>query len=102
MTRRGDESNFATGIAAEFGMDDAGRTALYDLDADSSYTRSLEQADAVWCTDWNNQSATDLAGVFADGYGAPMQADDPFFTGGSDPYPGAQAELGIRGCSPGA
>ncbi len=102
VTRRGDESNFATGIAAEFGMDDAGRTALYDLDADSSYARSLEEADAVWCTDWNNQSATDLTGVFADGYGAPMQTDDPFFAGGSDPYAGAQAELGIRGCSPGA
>lgn len=102
VTRRGDESMFATGIAAELGMDAATGAALYDLDADSSYARSIAAADAVWCTDWNNDSATDLAGVFADGYGAPMQSSDPFFTDGADPYVGVATDLGLRGCSPGA
>lgn len=102
VTRRGDESSFATGIATELGMDAETGKALYDLDADSSYARSIAAADAVWCTDWNNDSATDLVGVFADGYGAPMQSSDPFFTDGADPYAGVAAELGLRGCSPGA
>lgn len=102
VTRRGDESSFATGVAEQLGMDADGKKALYDLDADSAFTRSLEQADAVWCTDWNAQSATDLAGVFVDGYGAPMQSEDPFFADGEGAYAGVQAELGLRGCSPGA
>ncbi|HWB74434.1 MAG TPA: hypothetical protein VG755_05755 [Nannocystaceae bacterium] len=102
VTRRGDESGFATGIAKDFGMDDAGGAALYDLGAQSSFTRSLEAASAVWCTDWNAQSATDLAGVFADAYGAPMESSAPFFVDGDDAYAGAKASLGLRGCSPGA
>lgn len=102
VTRRGDESGFATGIAAQLGMDDAGRKALFDLDADSSFTRSLEAASAVWCTDWNAQSATDLTGVFADSYGAPMESSAPFFAEGEGAYAGVKAALGLRGCSPGA
>ncbi len=102
VTRRGDESTFAMGIAAELGMDDAERKALFDLDADSSYARSVAEADAVWCTDWNKSTASDLAGVFTDGYGAPMETVDPFFTAASDPYANISMDLGIRGCSPGA
>jgi hypothetical protein len=102
VTRRGDESGFATGVATELGMDAAAGTALYDLDADSSFAASIEQADAVWCTDWNAQTATDLAGVFADAYGAPMQSSAPFFTAADDPYAQVREDLALRGCSPGA
>ncbi len=102
VTRRGDESSFATGVAEQLGMDEAGKAALYDLDAPSSFSASISEADAVWCTDWNAQSPTDLAGVFADAYSAPMQASSRFFTDGVDPYSGVAPELGLRGCSTGA
>ena len=102
VTRRGDESGFATGVAMQLGMDAAGGTALYDLDADSSFTASIAEADAVWCTDWNAQSPTDLAGVFSDGYGAPMESSSPFFTQAPDPYAQIRDDLALRGCSPGA
>lgn len=102
VTRRGEESSFATGVAAELGMDEAARAALYDLGGNSSFAASIAGADAVWCTDWNAQSPTDLASVFADGYGAPMEARSPFFTEAAEPYAGVAAALGLRGCSPGA
>jgi hypothetical protein len=102
VTRRGDESGFATGVATELGMDAAAGTALYDLDAESSFATSIAEADAVWCTDWNAQSPTDLAGVFADGYGAPMQSSAPFFTDAAEPYAQIREDLALRGCSPGA
>jgi hypothetical protein len=31
-----------------------------------------------------------------------MQSEDPFFADGEGAYAGVQAELGLRGCSPGA
>ncbi len=101
VTRRGDESSFATGVASELGMDEAARAALYDLDGASSFADSLAEADAVWCTDWNAQSPTDFAGVFADGYGAPMETRSPYFTDAASPYSGIRAGLDVRGCSPG-
>ena len=85
ITRRGGESNFAQAVARLLGMSDAAQQALYDLGADSAYRRSLEAADAVWCTDWNEQSGLDLPGITADAYDAPMETTDPAFTAGERP-----------------
>lgn len=99
VTRRGEESGFATGVARELGMTAEQSAALYDLSAASSFAASITAADAVWCTDWNAKSPTDLAGVFADGYGAPMQSTAAFFTDAEDPYSMISPSLGLAGCS---
>lgn len=101
VTRTGEESGFAVGIARLLGMDDAGQTALYDLDnPDSAFSKSLSEADAAWCTNWNEQSATDLPGITSDSYEAPMESSDEFFTRGDNAYPKVSASIGKRGCSP--
>jgi hypothetical protein len=103
VTREGEESNFAVGIAKLLGMDATGETALYDLDnKDSAFSRSLSESNASWCTNWNAQSATDLPGITADSYSAPMESSDKFFTSGDTAYPRVSSAIHKRGCSPGA
>jgi hypothetical protein len=102
VTRTGEESGFAVGIAKLLGMDSATETKLYDLDnADSAFSMSLSESDASWCTNWNEQSATDLPGITADSYSAPMESSDEFFTRGDDAYPKVSSSIGKRGCSVG-
>ncbi len=99
VSRRGEDSSFSQGVATMLGMSADERTALYDHTTDSAYDRSIREADAVWCTDWNNQKATDLAGVFADAYGAPMVTSDPAFTEGETAYTNVQPDLDVVGCA---
>jgi hypothetical protein len=100
VTRTGEESNFAIGIAQLLGMDAATNTALYDLDnPESAFSKSLSESDAAWCTNWNEQSATDLPGITADSYNAPMESTDEFFTAGDNAYPKVSASVSKRGCS---
>lgn len=100
VTRTGDESEFAIGIAQLLGMDDATKTALYDLDnPESSFSKSLSESDAAWCTNWNEQSATDLPGITADSYNAPMESADGFFTKGDNAYDNVKSSINKRGCS---
>ncbi len=102
VTRTGDESGFATGVASLLGMSADQSTALYDLDNDSAYALSLIESDATWCTDWNAQSGTDLVGISADGYNAPMESTSAFFTDAASPYENLSAATNLRGCTPGA
>jgi hypothetical protein len=100
VTRTGEESGFAVGIAKLLGMDATTETALYDLDnPDSAFSQSLSESDATWCTNWNEQSATDLPGITADSYHAQMESSDEFFTRGEDAYPKVSASISKRGCS---
>jgi len=102
VTRTGEESGFAMGVAKLLGMDDAAQTSLYDLDAESSYALSLTEADATWCTNWNAQSGTDLLGITIDGYNAPMESHSPFFTDSDVVYDNLSEATDLRGCTPGA
>ncbi len=102
VTRTGDESGFATGVAQLLGMSAEESIGLYDLDSDSAFSLSLYEADATWCTDWNAQSGTDLVGISADGYNAPMESTSEFFTESTSSYPNLSAATRLRGCTPGA
>ncbi len=102
VTRTGDESGFAIGVAKQLGMDAAAETALYDLDADSAFASSLAESDATWCTNWNDKDAADLPAITSDSYSAPMETSDETFTTGDNAYPNASASTARRGCSPGA
>src|SRR5688500_4098357 len=86
VTRRREESRFAAQVATQLGMQDADRTALWSLDEPSAFSLSLEEADAVWCTDWNAFSATDVAAISADAYAPPTVSNDPFFVDGTNAY----------------
>lgn len=100
VTRQGGESGFAQGVAGLLGMSGDDSFDLYDLsNRRSSYSRSVSEADGVWCTDWNNQSATDLLGVEADAYNAPFEVRDArLFEAG---YDNASERVGLPGCSAG-
>jgi hypothetical protein len=100
VTRTDPESNFALGVAGLLGMDADDRDALYDLsDEESSFSQSIEAADAVWCTNWNDIEATDIEAVVTDAYGARMFTDDAFFTDGERAYENITTEPGVEGCS---
>ena len=100
VTRRGPESGFATGVATLLGMQPNDEELLFALDAPSGYARSIEEADAVWCTDWNSLDATDIVAVSAHAYDAPIESTSPFFTTG-DPAPNLVDRTGLPGCTPG-
>lgn len=62
ITRKGQESPFALGVAQAFGATEAQVRALSDLkDPGSSLGLALREADRVYCTDWNNQADPDFA-----------------------------------------
>ncbi|MBT8495601.1 MAG: hypothetical protein KJO07_21315 [Deltaproteobacteria bacterium] len=103
VTRVGDDSGFSLGVARHFGLSDRDFENLYDLDnPESSYSLSIAEADAVWCTNWNDIAATDVLAVTLDSYNAAMESSDPFFTDGEEAYGKSAADLGKRGCSVGA
>ena len=103
VTRQGDVRGFGTNVAGLLGMDDAGYDALYDLeDAASGVGLSIAEADGRWCTDWNNVPGLDFAAAFDDGYSAPMETTDPFFsTDAAAPYGNLSDDLQLPACSPG-
>lgn len=101
VTRQGGESRFAQGVASVLGMSEAEGAELYDLASKSAFAAALEQAGAVWCTDWDGVGG-DLESLSANAYNAPMETSDPFFAEGPGAYPSARSGLGVVGCTPGA
>ncbi|MEM6294482.1 MAG: hypothetical protein AAGA54_24630, partial [Myxococcota bacterium] len=90
---------FADGVATLLGMDEGTGEKLYGLDQDSALTRSIDEADAVWCTNWNDIPATDIAAVSADSYNATLITADPNFTEGAQAYENLDPEFSAQGCS---
>lgn len=91
---------FADGVATLLGMDDETRTKLYDLAEGSSIANSIVDADAVWCTNWNDVPATDIVAVSKDSYNATLITEDPSFTMGAQAYENIDPEYKADGCSP--
>jgi hypothetical protein len=74
ITRRGNDSAFAQGVASLFGISPEQKTAMYDLkNLDSSYSRSIREADSILCTNWDSFSPKDLKAIVADAYHAPLE-----------------------------
>ena len=98
VTRRQPESSFATGIANQLGMKDEERQ-LYDLgNLESSFSKSLSEANGVWCTDWNSFTNFQIDEMAGDSYRAPLETRDPFFAG---KYSNIVASTQQAGCTPG-
>lgn len=101
LTRQGNESRFARGVSSLLGLQPADDAALYDLSQPASgFSKSLEEADGVWCTDWDQQQQLNLDAFFDDAYNAPFQTTDPDLL--ASQYFNNRSSLGIRGCSVGA
>lgn len=82
VTRTDAESGFATGVAGLLGMTPTDASDLYDLNnSESSFAQSLQEADAVVCTNWNQIEATQIDALVKDAYNAPIQTRDVFFKG---------------------
>ena len=103
VTRVGDDSGFGIGVATHLGMTDADHNDIYNLDnPESSYSLAVAEADAVWCTNWNDFEGTQVQAVFDDAYFADMESTSEYFTRSESPYENISSNLGRRGCSPGA
>jgi len=103
VTRQGNESSFAMGVAKLLGMGASSQTDLYGLDSvnpfadeevTSSFEDSLQAAEATYCTNWDAYDGLDLQGITQNAYNAPMDIQGDFF--------GAPRETGLRGCTFGA
>lgn len=80
VTRQGEVSDFALGMANLMNAGDDDLRGLYDLDApESAFVRSLEESDAVWCTNWDEVPGFELSVITGDAFNAPIVTEDPFF-----------------------
>jgi hypothetical protein len=103
VQRQGDESIFAARIAAQLGMDETTWKSLYDLSTEESgYQRSVSEADAVWCTNWNAFEITQQSELAKDAYSAPFELRGLSIRKPLRNYSSATTSpLGIAGCSAG-
>ncbi|MBS2014825.1 MAG: hypothetical protein JST00_18190 [Deltaproteobacteria bacterium] len=102
VTREGDESGFATKIAKHAGMSESDWSGLYDLtNPASGYSRSVETADAVWCTNWNAFPDSQMGAMVLDAFNAPLEARASFTARAIRPYSRVTDRTGKAGCTPG-
>lgn len=104
ITRSGDEVGYPYLVARQLGLTDAQNKELYDLgNPDSSLSTALQEAQGIWCTDWNAYDPlADMSKYWDHAYNAPFEARSDFFTNAPTPYPNAKPQLNTYGCSPGA
>jgi hypothetical protein len=80
VTRQSGESPFAINVAKQLGLTESDERKLYSLNTDdkkpaSSFLKSLQNADAIWCTNWNAYDTFDpeqLGKLIQDGYDSPL------------------------------
>ncbi len=101
VTRQGDTVGFGADVSRQLGMTQAQEDALFATGTDSSVKRSLEEADGVWCTDWDSHGGLDFAATSANGYNAPMEVHTSWLTDVESAYENTSERLGLQGCTPG-
>jgi hypothetical protein len=101
VTRTGDESGFAAKIAKNVGMSEADWKDLYDLsNPDSGYSRSVANADAVWCTRWNDFTDSQMSAEVLDAFNSPLETRRGFLSP-LRPYDAVTEKTNRAGCTPG-
>jgi hypothetical protein len=78
VTRQGDESGFASKIAKRVSMNEESWGKLFDLRAESGYTKSVREADGVWCTNWNAFGDLQQREMSLESYGALLETRPSF------------------------
>lgn len=77
ITRQGEESSFAIGVARQLGMSSDVEKNLYDLNTTaSSFNLSIREADGVYCTNWNVFKATQAVELDTDAFRATLYSND--------------------------
>ncbi|MEM9863043.1 MAG: hypothetical protein AAF938_15720 [Myxococcota bacterium] len=94
------EGGFDTSVSNLLNMGESDRVRLFSLEPNSAFTRSLEEADGVWCTDWDAPEVSNIPAMIASGYDAPFQTQDPVFDG-PDGYDNTSPDVNTVGCTPG-
>jgi hypothetical protein len=101
VSRRGGVGGFTEGVATLLGADAQDLDALFGLEnPESSFYRSLDEADAISCSNWDGPDVGDLQAVTATGWNAPIESTDPFFAGPAR-APTQVDTTGLPGCTPG-
>ncbi|MEL6892832.1 MAG: hypothetical protein AAFP84_14640 [Actinomycetota bacterium] len=102
VNRRDGVGGFTEQVTRLLGASDADVAALYSpTDPASTFFRGLDQADGVWCTDWDTPPASDVDALFADGYGAPLITENRRFLRPRNGYVNVGPDFVIGGCTPG-
>ena len=71
VTRQGEDAQFGRHIAKALGMSETESDALYNLkNPESSFAKSLAEADGVWCTHWDDFSVTHMQELVEDAHHA--------------------------------
>ncbi|MEM7142280.1 MAG: hypothetical protein AAF548_14755 [Actinomycetota bacterium] len=100
VNRLGGVGGFTSGVAQLLGASDAEVDALFGFE-NSDFRVALDNATGMWCTDWDAPDTFDVAGLFADGYNAPFETDDPFFLRNRLVYENVTPNANLAGCTPG-
>jgi len=102
---RRDEDAAPSGVATLLGMDDEEYFGLYDAQTETvevdgvqrpgAIDLSVREANASWCTNWNEMPTDDIERTVADAYDAVMVSTEPQWTKAYDNH----TDEGIPGCS---
>ncbi|MFO0676700.1 MAG: hypothetical protein U0169_09205 [Polyangiaceae bacterium] len=116
VTREGDESTFASGIAKHLGMGETEFADVFDLDnasteskTGSAFALSIAKSEGVWCTNWNAFTDFQTVAMFENSYGGPapdgvpLEGRTSFVREGrfGKPYVNVVSSSGKIGCTPG-
>lgn len=101
INRLGGVGGFTEQVTRLLNASDEDVEALYSTTAPaSSFYIGLEQADGVWCTDWDGQGG-DPNRLFDDAYTSPLITSDRRLLLPRLGYPNVGADYLIAGCTPG-
>lgn len=95
-------AGFAGNIIKLLGASDQELNDLTSADPDrsppSSFSLATGEAQAVWCTDWDNTDAYNIAQHFEVGYQANLYSDSPYFAKGASVSAVIAPGQGRRAC----
>lgn len=108
VTRRGEETGFVSlprpiteatqphGMAELMGLTAAQQKELYTWSNEqSSYSRAVDDAGGVWCSDWDTAGPSEFKKMFELGYKAPFAAKSPALV---NRYTAGQLRESVPGC----
>ncbi len=101
LTRQGDTVGFGADVASQLGMTQAQEDVLFAPGKESSVKLSLQEADGVWCTNWDAQDSLNFAQIIGDAYNAPMEVHSSWLAEADGAYENISTNLNLVGCTPG-
>jgi hypothetical protein len=105
VTRQGEESDFTKQLARQLDMTPDQEKSLFSVEALpanspsrwSGFKTSLRAADAIWCTNWNSFTNTQIVEMARESYSPVMVSRSPWFRDAANPWTRI-SESGPLGC----